>query len=161
MSAMGIAGSAWATCVVRGYTLLLLVAGTARAFSVDALAVEARMFVPSRSRLAALVGLGWPNAIESAAELGVSTYMSLLCSRLGEVMLAAHQVVLDLSAFAYQAPAGLSYATVARVGRSAGRSSETQVQRDERQPAAWPRLERHRRRGPRGLLVSTLWPVHG
>lgn len=127
--AMGVAGSAWATCVVRVYMLLMLVLGAAHAFSADGLRLEARMLAPSGSRLKSLLGLGWPSAVESVTELGVSTCLSLLCARLGTVLLAAHQVVLDLSAFAYQAPAGLSYATVARVGQSAGRKSEAQVQR--------------------------------
>lgn len=44
-------------------------------------------------------------------------------------MLAAHQVVLDLDAFVYMVPAGLAYATVVRVGQSAGRGSLPQVRR--------------------------------
>ena len=55
--------------------------------------------------------------------------MSILCARLGTVLLAAHQVVLDLNAFVYQVPNGISYATVIRVGQSAGRNSVPQVKR--------------------------------
>jgi MATE family multidrug resistance protein len=55
--------------------------------------------------------------------------MSIVCARLGAIMLAAHQVVLDLNAFVYQVPAGLAYATVVRVGQSAGRENLAQVRR--------------------------------
>ena len=64
-----------------------------------------------------------------STELAGSTYLSILCSRLGATLLAAHQVVLDLSAFVYQAPSGLSYATIVRVGQSVGRGNLVQVRR--------------------------------
>jgi MATE family multidrug resistance protein len=55
--------------------------------------------------------------------------MSILCAQLGATLLAAHQVVLDLDAFVYMAPLGLSYATAVRVGQSAGRNNVWQVRR--------------------------------
>jgi multidrug resistance protein, MATE family len=91
--------------------------------------VHSRMFLPDGPRLRALLRIGWPSALENLEELGISTYMSILCARLGTVLLAAHQVVLDLNAFVYQVPAGLSYATIVRVGQSAGRNSLLQVRR--------------------------------
>ena len=79
--AMGVAGSAWATCIVRFYMLLLLVAGAAHAFSAEGLQLEARMLAPSWSRLKSLLGLGWPSAIESVTELGGSTFpLDPLCA---------------------------------------------------------------------------------
>lgn len=127
--AMGIAGSGWSTCVVRVYMLLLLVGGTVWAIRQDGYQVHASMFVPDWPRLKALLRIGWPSGLEYFEELGVSTYMSILCARLGTVLLAAHQVVLDLNAFVYQVPNGISYATIIRVGQSAGRNSLPQVKR--------------------------------
>ena len=49
--------------------------------------------------------------------------------RLGATLLAAHQVVLDLDAFVYMVPYGLGYATMTRVGQSAGRGSLPQIRR--------------------------------
>jgi multidrug resistance protein, MATE family len=127
--AMGVAGSGWSTCIVRVYMLLLLVAGVFVALRQNGLAMQGRMFLPDGPRLRALLRIGWPSALENLEELGISTYMSILCARLGTVLLAAHQVVLDLNAFVYQVPAGLSYATIVRVGQSAGRNSLPQVRR--------------------------------
>lgn len=127
--AMGVAGSGWSTCVVRIYMLLLLVGGTVWAIRHDGYHVRASMFRPDWPRLKALLGIGWPSGIEYFEELGISTYLSILCSRLGTVLLAAHQVVLDLNAFVYQVPNGMSYATIIRVGQSAGRNNLTQVKR--------------------------------
>lgn len=129
LHAMGVAGSGWATCVVRFYMLLLLVLGTAGAFRANDYRVASRMFVPNWPRLRALLKIGWPSGLENLEELGQSTFMSILCARLGTTLLAAHQVVLDLNAFVYQVPEGLAYATIVRVGQSAGRNSLPQVKR--------------------------------
>lgn len=127
--AMGIAGSGWSTCVVRVYMLLLLIAGTALAFRRNGYRVKPGMLAPSWPRLKALLKIGWPSGLQQFEELGTSTLMTILCARLGTVLLAAHQVVLDLNAFVYQIPNGLSYATIVRVGQSAGRNNLPQVKR--------------------------------
>ena len=51
----------------------------------------------------------------------------MLCARLGSTLLAAHQVTLDLYAFVYMVPTGLSYAAMIRVGQAAGRNSLREV----------------------------------
>ncbi len=126
---MGIAGSGWATCAVRVYMAGLLMAGVWKSSRVSGPRSSWRMLRPDFTRLRVLGQIGWPIAVEGLADLGVSTYMSILCARLGATMLAAHQVVLDLDAFVYMVPLGLSYATVVRVGQSAGRGSLPQVRR--------------------------------
>ena len=126
---LGVAGSAWGTLLVRIYMLLLLSVGTVVATRKLGLRFRWSMFRPSPTRLRLLLRIGWPSGLEQLAELGVSTYLSLLCARLGAVLLAAQQVVLDLNAFVYQVPAGLSYATVVRTGQAAGRNSRPDVRR--------------------------------
>lgn len=126
---MGIAGSGWSTCVVRVYMTLLLIAGTVLAFRRNRYSIAPGMFAPDGARLRALLGIGWPSGLQYMMELGTSTYASILCARLGAVLLAAHQVVLDLNAFVFQVPVGLSYAALVRVGQSAGRNSLPQVKR--------------------------------
>ncbi len=127
--AMGVAGSAWGTLAVRLYMLLLLTVGTVLAVRRLGARLHWRMLRPDRSRIGALLRIGWPSGLENLTELAVSTYMSILTARFGTILLAAHQVVLDLNAFVYQVPAGLSYATVVRVGQSAGRHNRMQVRR--------------------------------
>ena len=127
--AMGIAGSGWSTFLVRLYMLLLLIVGTGLAIRRNGYRMEAHMLAPNWPRLRALLRIGWPSGLENCAELGISTYLSILCARFGTVLLAAQQVVLDLNAFVYQVPNGLSFATIVRVGQSAGRNSLPQVRR--------------------------------
>ena len=126
---MGIAGSGWATCIVRLYMLALLAAGfvlTSRKLRTPLTLAQLR---PDFKRLRLLSRIGWPDALENITDLGFSTFMSIVCARLGATLLAAHQVVLDLDAFVYMVPLGLSYATVVRVGQSAGEQSVPGVRR--------------------------------
>ena len=126
---MGIAGSGVATCIVRAYMAILLIAGTWFSLRRNGQAFSSAMLRPDLSRLRILMKIGWPSALDSFTDLGVSTYMSILCARLGAQMLAAHQVVLDLDAVVFMVPTGISYATLIRVGQSAGRTNLDQVRR--------------------------------
>ena len=126
---MGIAGSGWSTCVVRVYMVLLLIVGAALAMRRNGYRITRHMLAPNWPRLRALLRIGWPSGLQNLEELGISTYLSILCARLGTILLAAQQVVLDLNAFVYQVPNGLSYATIVRVGQSAGRNNLPQVRR--------------------------------
>ncbi len=126
---MGIAGSGLATCIVRAYMAVLLIVGTWASLRHNHQVFTLAMFRPDLSRLKVLLHIGWPSSLDSFTDLGVSTYMSILCARLGAQMLAAHQVVLDLDAVVFMVPAGISYATLVRVGQSAGRNSLDQVRR--------------------------------
>ena len=126
---MGIAGSGWATCLVRLYMLALVAVGfalTSRKLATPLTFAQCR---PDFKRLRLLSRIGWPDALENITDLGFSTYMSVVCARLGATLLAAHQVVLDLDAFIYMVPLGLSYATIIRVGQSAGQASMSAVRR--------------------------------
>ena len=126
---LGIAGSAWGTLVVRVYMLALLALGAVVATRRLGLRAHAGMLRPDWPRLHALLRIGWPSGLENLAEFGVSTYMSILCTRLGTILAAAQDVVLNLNAFVYQVPIGLSYAAITRVGQAAGRNNRQQVER--------------------------------
>lgn len=129
IQARGIAGSGWATCIVRVYMFALLAAGfllTTRKLGTPFRLAHLR---PDLKRLRLLSRIGWPDALENITDLGFSTYMSVVCARLGATLLAANQVVLDLDALVYMVPLGLSYAMVIRVGQSAGQGSLVAVRR--------------------------------
>jgi MATE family multidrug resistance protein len=127
--AMGIAGSGWATCIVRLYMMALLIGGIWLTRRSNPARFTRELLLPSLGRLRILLRIGWPAALNSLTDLGASTYLSILCARLGARLLAAHQVVLDLDAVVYMVPMGISWATLVRVGQAAGRSSLVQVRR--------------------------------
>ena len=127
--AMGIAGSGWATCIVRVYMMALLVIGIMLSRRNSPSPFSREMLLPRLDRLRILVRIGWPSALNSLTDLGGSTYLSILCARLGARLLAAHQVVLDLDAVVYMVPMGISWAALVRVGQAAGRNNVSQVRR--------------------------------
>ena len=130
--AMGVAGSGWSTLIVRTWMLALLLVGTALAFREAGHRLRWSDVRLDWTRMKALLKIGWPSGLEYSAELGTSTYIGILCTRMGSLLTAANQVVLDLNAFVYQVPAGLSYAALIRVGQAAGRDDARQVQRATR-----------------------------
>ncbi len=129
MPAMGVAGSGWGTCVVRLWMVAMLLLGTVLAFRSTGQRLHFRQLRPDWPRLKGLLQIGWPAGLEFSTELGISTYMSILCARFGTTLLAAHQVTLDLNAFVYMVPTGLAYAAMIRVGQGAGRNNLGQVRR--------------------------------
>lgn len=126
---MGIAGSGWATCIVRLYMLSFLVLGIWLTRRPSPVQFTREILLPRFDRLRLLLRIGWPAALNSITDLGISTFLSVLCARLGARLLAAHQVVLDLDAVVYMVPLGISGATIVRVGQAAGRNKLSQVRR--------------------------------
>lgn len=118
---LGIAGSAWSTNVVRLFMLILVLIGSLQTFRRLGQLPTRHMLHPEWCRLKALLRIGWPSGVESLAELGTTTFLSIVCARLGPILLAGNQVLLDLTALVYQLAVGLGYATVVRVGQNAGR----------------------------------------
>ncbi len=125
---MGLTGSAFATCLVRCWMLLLLAPVVALSVRRQRGGTPLRI-APQLDRLRRLFRIGWPASLYELSDLGVSTCMSILCARLGTNALAAHQVVLDLDAVIFMIPLGLCYATVVRVGQGAGRNNLQEVGR--------------------------------
>lgn len=118
---LGLAGSGWATGIVRLYMLGILMFAFVRHLRRDKVVISVRMFLPSAEPLRALFRLGWAPAIQTMADLGVSTFQTLLCGRLGAVALAVNQVVLDVAAIVYMVPLGIGQgATAVRVGQTVG-----------------------------------------
>lgn len=129
LRAQGIAGSGWATCIVRLWMLGIILPAVLRGLREASTPLSLSAFKPDWIQLRAQLRIGWPASLQSITDLGFSAFMSILCARLGATMLAGHQVTQDLDAFIFQVPAGLAYATITRVGQSAGRNNLPQVLR--------------------------------
>ncbi|TPW30356.1 MATE family efflux transporter [Pararhizobium mangrovi] len=118
--ALGIRGAAVGSLGTNTiiFVLLALVAGKARAYR--AYALFTRMWRADWPVFAEVLRLGFPVATTIIAEVGLFTMSSLMMGWLGTVALAAHGIVLQITAIAFMVPLGLSQAATVRVGQAHG-----------------------------------------
>ncbi len=127
--AHGIAGSGWATCVVRLYMMALLLVSLLLSLRRTPVQLRAGAWKPNTGRLTQLLRLGWPVGLQWLGDLSLASFSTVLTSTLGVTLLAAHQVVLDLSAFCSMIPLGIQAAAAVRTGQGDGRGDSVQVRR--------------------------------
>ena len=119
--AMGVRGSAWATLLARVFM--------AASLFVVILRHEARVVPRLRdtpmgidpARLRRLFALGIPAAGQMVFEVGVFSAATALAGRVSADALAAHQIALNMAAFTFMVPFGISSAAAVRVGHAVGR----------------------------------------
>jgi MATE family multidrug resistance protein len=119
--AMGVRGSAWATVFARvvmaGMLLAVIVRrewGRRPGLFQTSLRIE-------RAKMALLLRLGLPAGIQVMLEVGVFAVATILAGGLPTAALAAHQIALNIAAFAFMVPLGVSSAGAVRVGQAVGR----------------------------------------
>lgn len=115
--ALGAVGAAWATFASRVFMLAVVavyVLVAHRALLSARVAWHPQAF-------AGLVRLGLPAAAQLALEVGVFATVTALAGRLGAVAAASHHVVLNIAAFSFMVPLGISAAAAVRVGHEVGR----------------------------------------
>ena len=129
LPALGLVGSGISTVIVRWWMLVVLLAAAWKACREIGIWPTAAMFRPDGKRLHALLEIGWPSGVQFCTELCISMVQTVWCGRLGATLTAAQQVTMDLNAFVYMVPTGLSYAAMIRTGQAAGRNDLGWVKR--------------------------------
>ncbi len=119
--AMGVAGAAWATVGSRvamaGYLLAVIIHRERRrrpGLFETPLAIELAW-------MRRLLALGAPAAAQVTLEVGVFAAATALAGRLAPTALAAHQIAVNIAAFTFMVPLGISSAGAVRVGHAVGR----------------------------------------
>ena len=126
--ALGVAGSAWATVISRGYMLAMLLAAV---WWIDRKRTIAASGEPDSglwhvdrafdaTRLKRLLALGFPAASQMGAEVGVFALATAMSGTLDPISSAAHQIALNLAGVAFMVPLGLGSAGAVRVGHAVG-----------------------------------------
>ncbi len=75
---------------------------------------------PKWAEIRQAIRIGLPIGIQMAAEIGVFVLVGLLAGHLGEIDLAAHQLVLSFAAFTFTIAVGVASAGAVRVGLAVG-----------------------------------------
>ena len=131
--ALGVAGSALATLLARGYMLgavLVAVWWYDKRRTQEALGLPATALshvglwhvdrVLDRSRLMRLITLGFPAASQIAAEVGIFVLITAMAGMLDPISSASHQIALNMAGTAFMIPLGMSSAGAVRVGHAVG-----------------------------------------
>lgn len=125
--ALGVLGSAWATCVSRWLMALLLLATGWRYLSRYLRVLAPRVLRPEP--LGRMFRLGAPIGGQMMLEWGAFGLVGLLMGWLGVAQVAAHQVALNLASLTFMVPMGIGSAAAVMVGHAVGREDPDGVRR--------------------------------
>jgi MATE family multidrug resistance protein len=120
MPALGAVGAAWATVASRAYLVLFLAFAIWRHHASHPLAGAAPAWRVEPHRVARLVVLGLPAAVQITLEVGIFTAATAMAGSLSPAALAAHQVALNVAGLVFMVPLGLSSASAVLVGHAVG-----------------------------------------
>ncbi|GGY26519.1 MATE family efflux transporter [Paludibacterium paludis] len=122
MPRMGGAGCGWATASVFWFAFFALLGyiGLGRYFKPFGLFAKASP--PSLARMKGFLKLGLPIGLSFFVEVSLFSFIALLVTPLGTVVVASHQAVLNFSSLIYMLPASIATALSVRVGQYAGAS---------------------------------------
>ena len=120
LPALGVTGSAWATCLARVYMAAFLFVAIRREHRRRGAAHPHIPFAVDGSRLRRLVALGAPAASQITLEVGVFALATALAARLDAVSSASHQIALNIVSVVFMVPLGLASAGAVRVGHAVG-----------------------------------------
>jgi len=127
--ALGLQGAGWATLL----TALAVLAAYIAAIAMDPRLARYHVFGffwrYDGRRMAELLRIGTPIALTVLAEAGVFSAAAFLMGRFGALPLAAHTLALQIAAFAFQVPFGVSQAATIRVGLFFGARDEPGIAR--------------------------------
>jgi MATE family multidrug resistance protein len=118
---LGVAGAGYSTSIVRWSMLAMMLYYVLRSrdFRQYNFLKYARRLDPRR--LWEMVKLGVPIGAGHSMENGVFGFTSMLMGQISTVALASHQVAINVAAFTFMVPLGVSIATATRVGQAIGR----------------------------------------
>ena len=135
LPALGVRGSAWATVLARVFMAAwLLFAILYREWGRNPGLFHTSLRIdPAWMRR--LYTLGFPAAMQITLEVGVFATATALAGRLAPSALAAHQIAINMAAFTFMVPHGISSAGAVRVGHAVGRGDAAAVAR-----AGWTAL---------------------
>ena len=124
---LGVLGSAIASLIVSSAMLVALVIYAAKSTPENDL--FRNPFKPDWAMFATVFRMGVPIGITSLSEVGLFNAAAIMMGWIGTETLAAHGIVLQLTAIAFMTQIGLSQAGTIRVGNALGRGDEADLRK--------------------------------
>ena len=132
---LGIRGAAWASVLSHTATAVVLALYAARGPGMARWELFRNLWRIDREILVPLFHLGWPVGLTLVSESAMFTGSALMMGAIGSEPLAAHGIVMQVSAATFMVHLGISQAATVRVGRYAGEGNDIELRR-----AAWAAL---------------------
>lgn len=117
--ALGLAGTGYATSLVFGFMLLVVVGYLLWRYR--SYRVFRGLRRPDGATLRELLRVGWPLGMRLGFEVGLFAASGLLMGLFGTLALAGHQIALQSASIAFTLPTGVAIATSVLVGQAVGR----------------------------------------
>ena len=124
---LGAVGSGWATAISRWFMWLCSLALGWRVLAPYLRRMRRGLFAADPFRR--IVRLGSPIGLQLFLEFGAFGAIGILMGWMGTVAIAGHQIALNLAAFAFMIPLGISQAAAILVGRAVGRGDSATARR--------------------------------
>lgn len=118
--ALGVRGAGMATACVNWFMLAAGVIYVLTDRDLRLYRFTRHILRPDFRRIWGLIRLGVPIGAANSMEHGIFGLTAILMGRLGEIPLASHQIALNVAAFTFMVPLGVSTATTTRVGQAIG-----------------------------------------
>jgi len=123
LPAMGARGCGLATAITFWVMLLILASYTLKQRRLKHLINRHTQYLPQLAKIWQLLILGLPIGVSIFLESGLFAATTLLLGGFGPVVLAGHQIAMNVAALTFMVPLGLSQALTVRVGRAAGQGN--------------------------------------
>jgi len=127
---LGVAGSAISTLVSRWMMFVMLLALSWKELRPHLAAIDPAIF--ARDPLWRMLGLGLPIGVQQFLEVSAFNAVGLLMGTFGALLVASHQVALNLAALTFMVPLGVSAAAAVRVGHAVGARDAPRARRAAR-----------------------------
>lgn len=121
--ALGAVGCGVATAISMWVMCLAMIGYTYRARAYGAVRLWHSPVPPQRRDIQELLYVGVPIGVAIFVEVTLFTLIALFVARLGEVVVAAHQIALNYTSILFMLPLSLSMALTVRVGNTLGRGT--------------------------------------
>ena len=126
---MGIRGAAVASVMSHMATAVVLAVYAGRGPGMARWEIFRNLWRPDREILVRLFHLGWPVGLTLVSESALFTGTALMMGAIGSIPLAAHGIVMQVSAATFMVHLGISQAATVRVGRYAGQGNGVELRR--------------------------------
>ena len=126
---IGLLGAAWSTLITRFLMSIAMASFVLFHHRFKAYRKYWAELVWRKSVFKALLRVGLPSGLQYVFEVGAFSAAAIMTGWLGPVPLAAHQIVINLSAISYMAATGLSAAAAIRIANQLGRKDFASMRR--------------------------------